>query len=499
MVSSPLSVQKSGGGPMDSPKAYSSKQARGDGVQFLSGLILAGVASTILTTIFGIFHVDVFLQVYKLPLSTYATGNFIFSFINTANDVAGAWIVDVFASESSRSSIIGISGCLFSFFFLSPFFQWNIFAGFSPGFHFVTSMSLYDTMYSFMAILMGSVITDNHKMSNDHRIRFMAASKVVNLLASLIVARLGLTFFSKQDLQPFQNFVIVIAILVCVLFTMAQWMMKEPGVVTKNDDVTGKPTKRKLRFKQVVLDFLAHDNFRAWIGMEMLLECQHNFVSSFLKTFVDRLVVDAGVSRQACDWLLSLLHPMKHIAGIMIYVPIRRMGYRRIYTYMFWANLILSATCLAIASPQSPYLIIAFLLIHTIMTGAVQSAGFHLAMSDMVLEMKRNHAVEGRLDEPSLAGLFMGANALLCKPMESVLPIVAAYFLGNTDFSTNEQSETAKTVLFYLLVVPPLVFSCLQLMSWRKYNLHTQRMDSMREELEELTAMDSREAADLVA
>jgi Na+/melibiose symporter-like transporter len=133
------------------------------------------------------------------------------------------------------------------------------------------------------------------------------------------------------------------------------------------------------------------------------------------------------------------------------------------------------------------------------MTGAVQSAGFHLAMSDMVLEMKRNHAVEGRLDEPSLAGLFMGANALLCKPMESVLPIVAAYFLGNTDFSTNEQSETAKTVLFYLLVVPPLVFSCLQLMSWRKYNLHTQRMDSMREELEELTAMDSREAADLVA
>ena len=103
-----------------------------------------------------------------------------------------------------------------------------------------------------------------------------------------------------------------------------------------------------------------------------------------------------------------------------------------------------------------PTSLLRFLIVHTIMTGAVQSAGFHLAMSDMVLEMKRNHAVEGRLDEPSLAGLFMGANALLCKPMESVLPIVAAYFLGNTDFSTNEQSESAKNVLFYLLVVPPL-------------------------------------------
>ena len=216
---------------MDSPRAYSSKQTpHGDGIQFLLGLILAGAASTLLTTIFGIFHVDVFLQVYKLPLSTYATGNFIYSFINTANDVAGAWLVDVFASESSRSSIIGISGCLFAFCFLSLFFLWNTLAGFSPGFHFVTSMSLYDTMYSFMAILMGSVITDNHKMSNDDRIRFMAAAKVVNLVASLIVAKLGLTIFSKQDLQPFQHFVIVIAILACVLFTIAQWMMK-PGVV----------------------------------------------------------------------------------------------------------------------------------------------------------------------------------------------------------------------------------------------------------------------------
>jgi hypothetical protein len=37
------------------------------------------------------------------------------------------------------------------------------------------------------------------------------------------------------------------------------------------------------------------------------------------------------------------------------------------------------------------------------------------------MEMKRKHAMEGRYDEPSLAGLFMGANALVCKPMKSIL------------------------------------------------------------------------------
>ena len=340
----------------------------------------------------------------------------------------------------------------------------------------------------------------------------MVVGKIVNLVASFLVARVGLGVFSKDNMAPFRAFVVVISLIVCGLFTVAQWMMTPGDVVISwktcrfrrqrvatDDDASGKPTKRKLRLKQVVRDFWSHDNFRAWIGMEMLLECQNNFVNSFLKTFIDRLVVDSGLSREACDWLLSLLHPIKQIAGILCYVPIRRMGYRKVYNWMFWSNLILSVLCLAIASPSRPYLIIAFLLVHTVLTGAVQSAGFHLAMSDMVLEMKRKHALEGRFDEPSLAGLFMGANALLCKPMESVLPIVAAFFLGKTDFSSNEQSEDARRVLFYLMVVPPLLFSCLQLLSWRTYNLHSERTDSMREELEELTASDDRQAVELVA
>ena len=340
-MTTPSKQQSSGNDDeMDSPKF--SPRSHGDGFQFLCGLILAGMASTLLTTVFGIFHVDVFLAVYKLPLATYSLGNFIFSFINTANDVAGAWLVDVFASESSRSSIIGVSGCLFAVCFLSPFFRWNVTSSLSAGTHFVLSMSLYDTMYSFMAILMGSVITDNHNMSDQDRIRFMASGKVVNLVASFLVARLGLEVFSKEDMAPFQTFVIVISLIVCGLFTLAQWMMKPDVVISftkcryrrtkftrDKDDSSGKPTKRKLRLKQVIQDFWSHENFRSWIGMEMLLECQHNFVSSFLKTFVDRLVVDSGVSREACDWLLSLLHPMKQIAGIMCYVPIRRLGYRK--------------------------------------------------------------------------------------------------------------------------------------------------------------------------
>ena len=67
----------------------------------------------------------------------------------------------------------------------------------------MASMSLYDTMYAFMCILMGSVITDNHDMSDHDRVRFMACGKVVNLVASFLVARIGLAILQETTWQPF--------------------------------------------------------------------------------------------------------------------------------------------------------------------------------------------------------------------------------------------------------------------------------------------------------
>jgi Na+/melibiose symporter-like transporter len=222
--------------------------------------------------------------------------------------------------------------------------------------------------------------------------------------------------------------------------------------------------RRKLHWRRVLQDFWRHDNFRAWIGMEMLLEAQNTFCITFLKTFVDQLILKdddqeaeadgsdgGGLSRGTCDWLLSMIGPMTQIVAIGTYIPIRKLGYPRVYSILFGVNIVLSLLLLTLANESSTYLIIAFLCVYPVLTGAVLSAGFHLAMSDMVMEMKRKHAMEGRYDEPSLAGLFMGANALVCKPMESILPILTATVLNRGDESNQKQN------LFYLLVLPPLV------------------------------------------
>lgn len=410
--------------------------------EFLQGLTLAGVATSLLTTVFGLLHVDVFLRVYELPLQTFATGNLIFGVVNTANDLIGAWWVDTQATRQSRSGMIGVAGCFLAVSFLASFFRW------SRGLiHFVVSMSLYDTMYSFMAILIGSVVTDNHLMSDSERVNFMASGRFATLMADFVVARMGLEIFEANDMEHLQLFLLLLAIVVCIMFVIAQFMMEMSKGSVSKDSSMGKPDmkpKRTLRASRVCRDFWNHTNFRAWICMELLLESQTTFSTSFLKTFVDRLILGETITRDTCDVVLSLLRPLTQITGILCYIPIRRVGYPRVYMWLFCSNLVLSLICLMFGCPSNSHLTLTFLIVYNILTGAVMSAGFHLAMSDMVLEMKYKHAVDQRYDEPSLAGMFMGANALLCKPVQSFLPVVAAVFLDDTEFQAERKSEPAQ-------------------------------------------------------
>jgi Na+/melibiose symporter-like transporter len=483
------------------PSKYDSRRSNSEADQFLLALNIAGIASFLLVTVFGLFHVDVFLRAYRLPLETFSTGNMIFSVINTSNNFLGAWFLDSVATKRNRSDLIGVSGFLFAIFFLAPFFRWK-----EPsthlwdGAHFVLSISLYDTLCSFNSILLGSLVTDNHHMNDKERVWFMASGKIANLTVGLFVVRIGLEVFEEEDLTRFRQFLKVVAAGAALMFCVSQALMRYSFSIHLNpfrfrcerrkekddsDDMLTKTTQ-KLKLKQAVRDLWNHKNFWAWIKMELLLESQVSFVNSFLKTFVDRLIYDAGISRDYSDWLLSAIPPAGLVCGVLIYIPIRTLGYKKVYPMLFGMNVVLCIFMLFAASHESPDLIILFLAVYPAITGAVQSAGFHLVMSDMVLEMKKVHASEQRFDEPSLAGLFMGVNALFCKPAEYLLPVVAALSLGDSEIILEESehgSDHVRQILFRLLVLPPLVFSVLQWVAWRSYTLTPDKTRQIRDEL----------------
>merc|ERR1740124_345174 len=89
----------------------------------------------------------------------------------------------------------------------------------------------------------------------------------------------------------------------------------------------------------------------------------------------------------------------------------------------------------------------------------------------------------------------MGANALLCKPMESFLPVVAAIVLdensGKTAIFRPKNDKSADWALFYLLVLPPLFFSGIQILSWSYYTLIPSKTEKLRKELNRTTTINN--------
>ena len=190
---------------------------------FLAALTMASLAVTILSTTFDLFYVETFLSAYELPLSSYAFGTFVYTIIDSANDFGGAWFVDSYAMRSSRGGIIFRSGCIFALCFLTPFFRGGRIktSPFLATSHFIVSLSLYDTLFTFSTILFGSLFTDNHTLSERTRINFMASGKVVNLVGSFLVGRIGLALFDTDNLRSFRVHVLMLCIISCALFSLA--------------------------------------------------------------------------------------------------------------------------------------------------------------------------------------------------------------------------------------------------------------------------------------
>jgi len=617
-------------------------------VRALIGLGIAGLGGTLVADIFGMFYVDTFLRAYRLPLKVFGIGSAIFAFVHTANDVAGAYLLDWYTARSptnKREDLVGWSGCLFALSFLAPFFRWGPrpnastidivgIAGsgsgsststskgfFWDGLHFVGSLSLYDTMFSFNCILQGSIVTDNHSMNENQRIKFYALRDMVGILAPLVVTKVGLSYFDVSNLRPFRLYIVTLAMVSMLLCMWGQLLINKgssdngssrrqqkirktrrrqrrrkflskivrkvkrnrrkkknqrqsyskidlhPNAVEDNysfaptnflaqqkqnqqhlghdsdhttglndsgntqhhdmsgdsvhsncsssnsndrandtTDTTNNDTSNQLGFWRIVKDFASHPNFRYWIGMEMLMEGQNTFLGNFQKTFVDQLLRNesdpdetdgiTGWSNSNCDWMLALLDPCTQIVGLLLFLPIQKHGYPILYKVVFVSNIVLASGLLlsnGVSNESQKTLPIAFFLFSSIvLSNAMAGAGFGLAMSDMVLEMKHNHSViQHRINPPSLAGLFMGVNALFCKPAESILPIIAASFLGKTSEQNDETGEESlasyspesKVVLYRLLVFPPLVCAMLQLLVWSRYSLNTKTTDKLRNEL----------------
>lgn len=459
---------------------------------------LESFSSCLLTVTFTVFHVEMFLTHYALNLAHYAVGHLIFAVINTVNDVLGAWLVDALAAKyRSRVIMVKYGGGLWALMFLTIWFRTDNLGGetskntaenssetWGPLIHFILSMSAYDTMYSFCAIVTGSIITELN-VEDSEKVKILRTRAIVHVISGILGVQLGQIVYNNNDLTFFRMYLVMLSILSCLGFFFTGKLLEQ----NQATEYTIPPENQKsIGFFESFWSVLKLKNFRYWLGMEMFLETQNNFNYNYLRIFLFHFAA-GKISKESILLIVTFLPPFSNLFKLILYSFVQKLGIYAIYKNFLITKIVLSAAITFFIGNSNWIFILIFIIINFILN-SVPSIGFNIVISNLNEELQFTQIVNQGFVNPSVAGMFMGVNAVFCKPMDSLLPILAANMLKSAGISTdvaagkqNEveiSSENNSDVFFQLLVFPPLILGIIQLLSWNMYSLRGKYLEKVQ-------------------
>ncbi|OQR82998.1 hypothetical protein ACHHYP_15208 [Achlya hypogyna] len=432
------------------------------------------VAGVLLTSTFSTFHVETFLNEYKLDLASYASGHVLYAVVNTLNDLVGAYCVDAWAPKHGRAWLMLCGGTLWAFTFLLPWFPWRSY----PAVHFVVSLSAYDTLYSFCAIAGGSLLTEMN-ISDHQRINILRLKTVVGMTTAFLATQAGQFLFSSKDM--FRVYCAALACAAAGLYALFYHLLQRVPAHKLYATLAAPPselsTSLTASIKAIFLDFYHLKNFRYWLGMEMCLETQSNFNRHYLRVFLGHFA--GGLwSPATLTTVISGLPLLKQLVKLGVYSVMDRVGVYRLYQSSFIAKFVAASLTFIVVQSVSttPYMLLVTFLIFNAIATELPTGGFPIAMSNMHKELSLHRLHTGRGLVPSSSAMFMGLNAVFCKPMDSLLPILAATQLDAAGYQTDKSSPRVADTMVHLLLFPPLLLSGIQLWSWRRYTLNADKL-----------------------
>jgi len=157
---------------------------------------LSGFAASLLTTLFGLFNVALFLQVVHLNPTYFYSGHVIYALWNAINDPAFGWLID---KTQSRLSVIQYGGPLWCVCFLVTWFPWSYDGESWLAFaHFLFSMFCFDGFLTFVMIVKCALLadlcirsTDRNELNNFSAWFSLAGSSLVSGILCVAILVVG--------------------------------------------------------------------------------------------------------------------------------------------------------------------------------------------------------------------------------------------------------------------------------------------------------------------
>ncbi|KAK3095028.1 hypothetical protein FSP39_009350 [Pinctada imbricata] len=394
---------------------------------------------SILHNIFLLYHVDIFVSVYKIDKTSFWIGEGIFLIWNSLNDPIFGWISDKdFLGTSShnpsnkeivskRLKALKINGPIFALTFMLFWFPW----GYAP-LQFVICLCLYDSFLTMIDLHHSALLADL-AISAEIRAKLNWKSSFFSALGSLAVF-VSYAVWRRENLWTFRMFCLILALSSVVGFYFITNFLQ---------------TAFHSSIKQYELTSIQNPEF------SVERSNSHKEDRPSFKRFITQLL------RQQNFVLFSVMNLVQLVISIVMFC----------------------------VGPSNVWMLCLFIASNRVFTEGTCKL-LNLVISDLVDE---DFVVHGR--KKAVSALMFGTSALVSKPGQTLAPLVGTWFLslqtGHDIFETGNELGTLsidKSKLspeefkqhqqgcFNLLVYIPIVCAVVQLLVWTQFSLHGSRL-----------------------
>ncbi|ESO03349.1 hypothetical protein HELRODRAFT_112249 [Helobdella robusta] len=483
----------------------------------------------ILHNIFLIYHVDVFLNVYKIDKTSFWVGEIIFLIWNSLNDPIFGWISDrkylsndheknnSFNIIANRLNKLHINGPLLSITFIFFWLSWSF-----PAIQFVVCLCLYDGFLTMIDLHHSALLADL-SISTEIRTKLNMHCSVFSALGSMFVF-VSYAVWDKDNFFPFQKFCFLVAIIAFFGFYASVKLMKNElkhstihEKIDELDEATTATTTlmrdNKDAMKCFIKQLSGQSNFLWFTAMNLVQVFHCHFNSNFFPMFLTVLLGEK-TSPFVCSLLLGVSFIAPHLNNIYFLILCRKYGAYDVIKYLFILKLSF-AILVFFCGGQNVWLLAFFIASNRIFTEGTCKL-LNLVITDLVDE---DVVINQRSN--SVSALMFGVVAFLSKPGQTMAPVIGTVLLStftgrdifqtrtnemrgvknidiislnhqvddngnvpniahNSDTAYTNQENSYQDGVFNLLIIVPVMCAILQLFFWFNFTLHGKKLSQIK-------------------
>ena len=433
----------------------------------LWGYALGAIPSGLLVFLFGLKYIEFFFDKLQLNPTFFVIGQIIYLVVNALNDPLLGQMSDRTNPKkwgSRRTIYIKYGAPIWGFTFMLVWFPWSFTNQVIIFLHFVISVCLFDTFFTLVVLVWMALLPE---MTSDLDERNKA-----NLLATVVGAVFVIPMFvvvgaMDPTSEMFVLLMLFIAIFSTVLLIITAFLCKEKPEFQKDEG---------LPFKKAVKETLGKKSFLIYMGYIFCDAFLGSIGLSYL--FVYLLILGEG----GLLYYFAIFFFIGYGSNILCIKLRAKWGMRKIILRFGLIKIISTLVFFFfIVFLDAPMLVIIALAIRTFLGGYIVFNTPILYLSIDEDEIKNGSRREG---------MFLGMDALIHKPSQSIGPIVATFILGIFGYiqGSDTQPPEALIGIKILMFLVPAIVSAIGLTFMYFYPLHGERLAELREKLEILHA-----------